>query len=52
MYLSAVLACTLTIIAQFLLVNHSAGTLMRNIRYPDTSDIDTLRLELLIQLIP
>lgn len=38
----------LTIIAQFVFVQHSAGALMRDIRDPDAADSDVLRLELLV----
>lgn len=44
--------CTLTIIAKFLLIHHSASTLVRDVRYPDAANPDILRLELLVQLIP
>jgi hypothetical protein len=40
--------CRLTIIAQFVLVQDPASTLMRDIRDPDAADSDVLRLELLI----
>ena len=42
------ISCKLTVIAQFVLVQHSASTLMRDIRDPDAADSDVLRLELLI----
>lgn len=41
-------SCKLTIVAQFMLVQHPAGALMRDIRDPDVADPDILCLELLI----
>jgi len=44
--------CTLTVVAQFLLVQDSASTLMRDVRDPDAANPDVLRLELLIKFVP
>jgi hypothetical protein len=51
-YGSSGLRCTLTLTAQLLLVHHSAGALMCDIRYPDATDSDVLRFEFLVQLVP